>query len=139
MVLDGNDISFHAWPDGSAEHGAVGGAQPSWLRATLKQATEDREMVILFCHFPVFPEDVHNLWNAKEVMGIIDEFPCVKACINGHNHKGKYGMRNGVHYLTLKGMVDTEETFHAVIRVDAEAIKVTGYGRESDRVLSISP
>jgi predicted phosphodiesterase len=157
VVLDGNDISFHAWPEGSAEHraagkyykdngiqsprwnGAVGGAQLSWLRATLKQATEDRERVILFCHFPVFPEDVHNLWNAEEVIGVIEEFPCVKAYINGHNHKGNYAERNGVHYLTLKGMVDTEETSYAVIRVDAEAIKVTGYGRESDRVLRISP
>ena len=38
------------------------------------------------------------------------------AYIYGHNHAGNYGRRDTIHYLTLKGMVDTEQTSYAVMR-----------------------
>jgi hypothetical protein len=61
----------------------------------------------------------------------------VKAYINGHNHKGKYGQKNGIHYLTLKGMVETESNAYSIIGIFQDRIKVIGYGRETDRVLPI--
>ncbi len=61
----------------------------------------------------------------------------MKAYINGHNHKGNYKIKSGIHYLTLKGMVDTEKTSYAVIKVDEVSIDVTGYGREENRKLII--
>jgi hypothetical protein len=91
----------------------------------------------LYCHFPVYPADPHNLWNAEEVISILEKFSCVKAYINGHNHKGKYGQKNGIHYLTLKGMVETESNAYSIIRIFQDSIKVIGYGREADRVLQI--
>ena len=156
LVLDGNDISFHAHPEGSPEwqaaeryytdnlidsprwNGAIGAEQLRWLEAQLQQAQQQDEQVICYCHFPVYPADKHNLWNADEVIAVIERFPCVKGWINGHNHAGNYAMKNGVHYLTLKGMVDTEETAWAVITVDDDTIAVTGHGREEDRVLPIA-
>lgn len=155
IVLDGNDISFNAHPEGSQEYadatqyymehnikspkwnGAVGARQLAWLRATLKEATQQNENVIIYCHFPVFPKNIHNLWNAEELMALLAGFSCVKAYINGHNHKGGYGMRDGIHYVTLRGMLDTEQTSYAVIRVDGESIDVTGYGREENRTMVI--
>jgi hypothetical protein len=99
---------------------------------------KERRRLVLYCHFPVYPADPHNLWNAEEVVSLLEEFSCVKAYINGHNHKGKYGQKNGIHYLTLKGMVETESErlldHWCLIRV---SIKVTGYGREAERVLQI--
>ena len=153
VVLDGNDISFHAYPPNSPQYheaeryyeenkisspkwnGAVGEKQLSWLRHVLRKAEEKREKVILFCHFPVYPADPHNLWNAKEVIALLEEFSCVKAYLNGHNHKGGYGKKNGIHFLTLKGMVETENNAYSIIGVYRDELKVSGYGIESDRSL----
>ena len=96
---------------------------------------KQKEKVAVFCHFPVYPADPHNLWNAGEIISMFEEFSCVKAYINGHNHKGKYGQKNGIHYLTLKGMVETETNAYSIIRVHQDELKVTGYGREPDRSL----
>lgn len=156
VVLDGNDISFHAHPRNSPEHreaidyynrnkidspdwnGAIGPKQVTWLEKVLEQAARDGEKVVLYCHFPVYPENIHNLWNAKEIISVIEQFPCVKAYFNGHNHAGNYGLKNGVHYLTLKGMVDTEDTSYATINVHRDRLELVGYGREKNRVLEIA-
>jgi len=155
IVLDGNDISYHAYPENSKEYtkaieyyknnkitsaswnGAIGPLQCSWLKSILEKATRNNENVIIFCHFPVYPENVHNLWNAKEIVAILESYSCVKAYINGHNHHGNYAIKKGIHYLTLKGMVDTEQTSYAVMKVDGTKINVTGYGREEDRIMII--
>jgi calcineurin-like phosphoesterase family protein len=153
IVLDGNDVSFHAYPKDSSEYreaevyyrenkirsprwnGAVGEKQLTWMKEVLKGAEKKGEKVVLYCHFPVYPADPHNLWNAKEVISILEKFSCVKAYINGHNHKGKYGQKNGIHYLTLKGMVETESNAYSIIDIFQDRIKVIGYGRETDRSL----
>jgi len=153
VVLDGNDISFHAYPKGSGQYreaeqyyetnqltspkwnGAVGSEQIAWLEGVLEQATTANENVILFSHFPVYPDNVHNLWNTQEIIELIEHFPCVKAYMNGHNHAGNYGSLDGVHYLTFKGMVDTEETSYATVEVGADSLEVSGFGRETDRTL----
>ncbi len=155
IVLDGNDVSFHAYPKNSLKYseaevyykenkvrspkwnGAVGKQQLAWMRKILEAAQEKGEKVVLYCHFPVYPADPHNLWNAKQIISILEEFPCVKAYINGHNHKGKYGQKDGIHYLTLKGMVETEINAYSIISVYHDRLIISGHGRETDRTLLI--
>ncbi|MDD7985397.1 metallophosphoesterase [Lentisphaera marina] len=155
IILDGNDLSFHAYPKESAQYkeaevyyktnkikspkwnGAIGPVQISWIESLLKEAQSHDEKVILFCHFPVYPQDPHNLWNSAEIITLLEKYSCVKAYINGHNHKGNYALKNGVHYLTLKGMVDTEENSYATLLLNNQSISVQGYGREKNRSLSI--
>ena len=48
-----------------------------------------------------------------------------------------YGQRDGIHYLTLKGMVDTEQTSYSVIEVYADRLVVKGFGRETERDLPL--
>ena len=154
IVLDGNDVSFHAYPKNSPRYkdaeryyrenkirsprwnGAVGSDQVAWLRKILQKAEKQKEQVAVFCHFPLYPADPHNLWNAEEVISILEEFSCVKAYINGHNHKGKYGQKNGIHYLTLKGMVETEDNAYSIISVAENCLDLKGYGREKDLTLN---
>ena len=153
VALDGNDISFHAYPVDSDEYraasayylnhkitspkwnGAIGAAQVKWLEGVLKDAAAKGESVVLMAHFPVYPANVHNLWNAREIVSITEANPCVKAYINGHNHSGNYGEKNGVHYVTFKGMVDTAETSFATVEVTEEELRITGFGREENRTL----
>ena len=155
VILDGNDISFHAYPENSdpykevAEYyeqkdvespewnGAIGEKQMGWLHQVLGKSTANKERVIIFCHFPVYPENVHNLWNAGEMIQLIENYPCVKAYMSGHNHEGNYGMKKGIHYLTMKGMVDTEKNSYAVVKVFKDRLEIQGYGREEDRVMEI--
>lgn len=113
----------------------MGQQQLKWLREQLDEAGSKNEKVILFSHFPVYPEDKHNLWNDMELISTIEKYSCVKAYINGHNHHGNYGMKEGIHYLTFKGMVDTEQTSYAVIHLKSNSLEVEGYGREESRQL----
>ena len=155
VVLDGNDISFHASTEDSKDYqfaenyyktnkisspkwnGAIGEAQKNWLISVLENASKNHERVILYCHFPIFPENIHNLWNADELVEIIENYDCVKAYINGHNHEGNFGFKKGVHYITMKGMVETKETAYGVITLTDEYIKIKGYGREGNKTLQI--
>lgn len=155
VVLNGNDISYHAYPVGSEkqqmadtyykEHkiaspkwnGAIGKTQLKWLDSVLKNAGMNDEKVILYCHFPVYPQNKHNLWNAKEVVHLIEKYACVKAYVNGHNHEGNYGFKEGVHYLTMKGMVDTNLNSYSVFTITRDSINVKGFGRELNRKLLI--
>jgi calcineurin-like phosphoesterase family protein len=154
IVLDGNDISFHAYPEGSdgfqqareyheeraadspTWNGAVGEAQMKWLEGVLQDAQEKQQTTIVFCHFPAHPEDKHNLWNDEEMVALLSRHPTVKAYINGHNHAGHYGIHEGVHYLTLKGMVDTKQSAYALARVYANRIEIEGFEREPSRTLA---
>lgn len=159
IILNGNDISAIAHPEGSVNHtkalsmaealkkrnapnaydwnGGVGEEQIGWLKETLTQARRSDQKVILFCHFPVFPPNAHNLYNDDQILEIIDSFPNVAAYINGHNHAGNYSFRDGVHYLTLKGMVDTKDNSFAIIELYKDLIRVKGFGREINRELVI--
>ncbi len=68
---------------------------------------------MLFNHFPLYPENPHNLWNAPAVMALLERHPSAKIWLDGHNHDGNYGARAGIHYVNLKAMLDTEETSYA--------------------------
>ncbi|MCB0689426.1 MAG: metallophosphoesterase, partial [Saprospiraceae bacterium] len=153
IVLDGNDISFHAYAENSKGYrravryykrhaltspkwnGAMGEEQMQWLDQQLADADTADLQVILYCHFPVSPENVHNLWNANEVLQLIKPHKSLKAFINGHNHAGNYACVDGIHFLTLKGMVDTTETAYAILDIEKDMIVVRGFGREENRVL----
>jgi predicted phosphodiesterase len=155
IVVDGNDVSLYAWPEGSEEwaaakaiydskypgrptyNGALGTAQMNWIEKELQKAEKAGEKVILLCHFPVLPVDSHVLWNSEEVVEMISRYACVKAWMNGHNHAGDYAEYKGIHFVTFKGMVDTEETAYATVQFQGNEIIIKGRGREPDRRLTV--
>jgi len=150
IVLDGNDLSLHAYPREDPRYrlseeyyrthaktkpnwnGAVGSEQMQWLETELIECQTQEKKVMVFCHFPVFPENVHNLWNADKVLEIIKRFQCVKAYVNGHNHAGHYDKSEGIHFLTMKGMVDTTETSYGILNISHDVLELKGSGRQKD-------
>ena len=148
LVLDGNDLSEYGWPAGSAElaasqaihralypqapdwDGGIGAAQMRWMDETLAAADRAGKQAILYCHFPVYPQNPHNLWNAAEVIALLERHRSVKAWINGHNHDGHYGEKSGIHYVNLKGMLDTGETAFAVVEIHGRRMRIQGFGRQ---------
>jgi predicted phosphodiesterase len=158
LVLDGNDLSLIARREGDPEYsrtrqmyeaavkqglpqaktwnGALGGAQLNWLDAQLTAADTADEPVILFCHFPVFPPNAHNLWNDADVLHVLERHACVVAWMNGHNHAGSYDVRNGIHYVTFPGLVETADTTaYALVHVRPGQLEIQGFGRTPSRVL----
>lgn len=161
IVLNGNEVSTFAHPQGSAEakaaaemlqnlekrgavnarpwNGGISAKQLAWLESKLQAAQQARQRVIVVNHFPVYPEDSHNLWNDQAVVDLLMRYPKVVAYFNGHNHAGNYGQKEHVHFLNFTGMVETakENTF-AHVDVFPDRLLVEGYGRESNRTLSFT-
>lgn len=161
IVLDGNDVGLLACAPGTPGYeqaqkmlktmqqagaanakswnGAVSAQQLDWLRGELKQTAGRGQKALVFCHFPVYPPNVHNLWNDIDLIAALDPAGCVAAYMNGHNHAGEYGCRKGIHYLTVHGMVDTADTTaYGVVTLHPDRLEVKGYGREPDRVLKLA-
>jgi manganese-dependent ADP-ribose/CDP-alcohol diphosphatase len=158
VVLDTNDVSLYANPAGSEKHalagrmleelrqrgavnaqtwnGAVGDEQLTWLRHVLAGAAHRGEKVIVLSHMPVYPVNVHNVWNDAAVAAVLEAPGNVVAYFNGHNHYGNYGHRNGVHYVNFHGMVELDTNAYSLVRVLPDRLEIEGYGREPDRVLA---
>jgi len=119
-------------------NGGIGLKQTAWLEQKLEEADKARKNLLVFCHFPVLPEAAHNLWNDAEVVTILEKHRSVKAYFCGHNHAGDYALRNGIHYLTFQGMVETpDQNAFAIVTLEKNAIRVQGFGREPSRTLEI--
>ncbi|NTJ41635.1 phosphatase [Agrobacterium larrymoorei] len=160
VVLDGNDVSLFAPPledprralaqqrlDALKQTGALNAQdwngsfsdeQLGWLRATLAAADAANESVIVLCHYPLYPENAHNMWDAPEVLKLLAAHESVKAWFCGHNHDGNYGMIGNTHLVNFKGMVDTpHQNSFAIADVYADRIDIRGFGREFSRSLAL--
>ena len=158
VVLDTNDVSTYAHPAGAPEraaaerelarlqaakvrqakpwNGGVGVEQLAWFDRELTAARKNGQRVIVFAHHPVWPDNDHNVWNAPEVLAVLDRHPHVVAWFNGHNHAGAFGERAGVPFVTLKGMVETTATTaYAITRFLPDRLILEGQGREPSREL----
>ncbi len=132
VVLDGNDAGY----------GIISKEQLAWFKGVLDRAKAGGERVICFCHFPLLkeasPRD-HRMAKPEPVLETMDQAGCVAAWIAGHDHLGGYASRNGVHHLTLQGMVETKDTpAFAVIRIFPDHLSVSGFGRVPSRELPLA-
>ncbi|GAB3268437.1 metallophosphoesterase [Larkinella harenae] len=158
IVLDGNDRSVYGQEKTSEEYelavrqlealkakkapnaqtwnGGLGEKQLGWLRKELARAAKKKENVLVFCHFPLVPEnDPHLLWNAQNVRSLLEEYPNVVAYLNGHVHVSSHLTQKGIQYVTLRGMVELEENGFGIVNVYRDSVKINGFGSEKDRLL----
>jgi manganese-dependent ADP-ribose/CDP-alcohol diphosphatase len=118
-------------------NGGTSSLQLNWINGQLDESSDNSEKVILFCHFPIVPENIHNLLNYRDVYGIISKYGNIIAWFSGHNHEGNYSSYNKIHFVTFKGMVETKKSnSFAIIEVYENKITIKGYGREDSRVLN---
>ncbi len=159
IILDGNDLSFYGTTTKEKEqqtdslfnllknidlpfvkkwNGALSNQQLKWIKEELDMAVKENQKVGFYCHFPIYPIDQHNIWNREQFLSLIKNYENVKLFFNGHNHAGAYKLVDNVHYLTFKGMVDTENTSaFAKVKFDKDTITIEGYHREPFRKLVI--
>mgnify|MGYP005624331099 CR=1 FL=1 len=159
IVLDGNDLSFYGTITKEKEqqtdslfnslkennlpylkkwNGGLSNTQLNWVKNELDKAVKENQKVGFYCHFPIYPIDQHNIWNRDQFVKLIKPYKNVKLFFNGHNHAGAYQLVDNVHYLTFKGMVDTENTSaFAKVKFDKDTISIKGFQREPSRKLII--
>ncbi len=161
VLLDGNGYGAEMWPEGHPHrqraeqmifelersgapnarpwNGAIDDEQTAWLDRTLADADEAKEPVLLCCHFPLLPAGGLTLLNDRAVLRIIRRHSCVKAWLNGHDHRGGYAVADGIHYVTFQGMVETPDTTAwAIVDVYPHRLHIRGFGRETDRLLRLN-
>lgn len=157
LFLDGNDITWHSddpqilqqarqmtqalkddgRPNYHEFNGGIGQQQLEWIRNQLEFASQNNLKKIIFCHYPLLPESRYTLWNSYELIDLLEQCGA-DLWMNGHHHDGNYEKRNGIHYITFKGMVDTEhENSFAEITLSNNEIKINGYGREVTRRINL--
>jgi len=122
-----DDGAEHAWP----WNGGIGDDQLAWLTKELAAAERYSELAIVFAHHPVFPPGPSTALNATSILEVLDGFP-VHAFLNGHNHFGSVGVRRGVPYITVPGLLDTSQDAHGIVEINGTTVSVAGYGRVQD-------
>ncbi|POO56363.1 metallophosphoesterase [Agrobacterium rosae] len=161
VVLDGSDVSLFAPPHGDPRrelaaqrlnalkdagainaqdwNGSFSDAQVKWLADTLDAADAAGESAIIFCHYPLYPDNAHNMWDAPQTLALLGTHHSAKAWFCGHNHVGNYGLLGQTHFVNVKGMVDTlDENTFAIADVFEDRIEIRGFGREESRLLLLS-
>ena len=117
-------------------NGAVGERQLKWFDDTCRRAARAGRKVIVFSHHPVYPASVHCGWNSDALLKVVERNRNVVAWINGHDHAGAFGAHDEVPFVTLRGMVETEDTnAFAVAHLHSDRLELVGHGREPSREL----
>jgi predicted phosphodiesterase len=118
-------------------NGGIGSDQMLWLKSQLEISVVANEKAFIVCHFPLVPENIHNLLNYKEVLSLLENYHNIIAWFNGHNHAGNYGNFNNIHFVTFRGMVENDSG-NSFARVDVykNKIWITGTGREKNQILA---
>lgn len=105
-------------------------AQVDWLRRELSTSTLP---VIVFVHQRLDGDGDAFIKNSGDVRGVLESSGKVLAAFHGHDHPGGRSELNGIHYYTLKAVVEgsgPENNAYAVVEVRADlSLTVTGYRR----------
>jgi predicted phosphodiesterase len=131
IVLDANfrsdgrdyDAGNYDWTDANIPQ-----AELDWLDRDLSSTSKPS---IVFVHQQLDGTGDHYIKNAAEVREILQKQQRVLAVFQGHNHAGDYKLIEGIHYYTLKAMVEgngEENNSYAIVEIhDDLGMTVTGY------------
>jgi hypothetical protein len=139
VVLDGDfrsdgtayDHGNYEWADAS-----VPAAELAWLDRQLSGA---RVPVVVLVHQQLDGEGAYYVKNAAAVRETLERHRKVLAVFQGHRHEGGYSSINGIHYYTLKGVIEgsgQDNSAYAIVEADADFnLTVTGYRKADSRKL----
>lgn len=105
-----------------------------WLQSVVNNAKANGEKLIVFCHWPVvnlWGQEMEGslLWNAQDIIPLLDP-EVVFMYMSGHIHENGHMTHNGVHHVTLSGVVAAPlgENAHAIVHIHDDEVEVEGYG-----------
>ncbi len=110
--------------------------QVAWIESELVATQDAGDVAIVLGHHPVLPDNALSLWQPALFDSLFQKHRCAKAYICGHNHSGSYAESNGFHYLTLDGMLNTEnENAFAIADLHPDRLEIKGSGRQPSHSL----
>lgn len=138
VILDANfkrdgeayEAGNFKWVDTS-----IPASQQEWLAQDLERANGAK--TIVFVHQNLHDESSdYGVKNADAVRRILEKSGNVLAVMQGHDHKGAYKKIKGIHYFTLKALVDgatLKTNAYAVVSIEKNnRVSIRGWGREKD-------
>jgi hypothetical protein len=107
-----------------------------WLRRDLAVS---KSPAVVFIHQLLDGEGPVYVRNAAEVRQVLQESGKVLAVFQGHHHEGAYGRIEGIHYYTLKGVIEgqgPENNSYAIVELQqGRDLIVTGYRTAASKEL----
>lgn len=141
IVLDANyneDGSHYDCGNFDWTYAMVPKEEIAWLKKELNEGNED---IIVFIH-QLLSKSAPScvcVQNASEIRSLFESNSRVKVVFQGHHHEGHYEEINGIHYITIPGMIEgesPENNTYAVVELDKNGrILVDGYRKCPDRIL----
>jgi predicted phosphodiesterase len=103
-------------------------AELNWLKQDLAAA---HGTTIVFIHQLLDGSGSVYVNNAADIRRILEQSGKVTAVFQGHHHEGSYSYIEGIHYYTLKAMVEgpgEENNSYAIVEIRPDtSITITGY------------
>jgi alkaline phosphatase len=107
-------------------------AELEWLRKDLHAATGP---ALVFVHQCLDVEPPYGIKNAAEVRQLLEASGRVRAVFQGHHHAGGYRQISGIHYCTLRAMVEGPvqdgSAFAVVDALPDGELCVNGFGKQT--------
>lgn len=140
VVLDANYKSNEAdydhgnfdWTDAN-----VPPAELQWMKRNLAAT---HKPVIVMIHQLLDGAGSVYVKNATDVRQVLEQSGKVLAVFQGHHHDGSYSLIEGIHYYTLKALVEgsgPENNSYAIVEIQPDMnITVTGYRKAVDKYLA---
>ena len=105
-----------------------------WLSSDLRATNR---LTVVFVHQRLDEDtNVHTVQNAAEVRRLLEKSGKVRAVFSGHDHKGGYMRIGGIHYVTMRAMVEgpgMQNNAYALVRITPTRIHVRGFGKQPER------
>lgn len=142
IVLDGNyNLNQTDYDSGNYDwkEAIIPKHEMKWLENELNDGDEP---IIVFIHQLL--DNNSNLYkglyikNASEVNSLLAKSKRVLAVFQGHHHNGNYSYQNGIHYFTMKGMIEAKLPNNAFAVVDimpSGDIIINGFGICQDKIM----
>ncbi len=124
--------NFH-WTDAN-----IPDTQIDWLRQNLEASGKP---TIVFLHQRLDGAGDVYVNNAEAVRSVLEASGDTLAVFQGHHHGGAYSRIEGIHYYTLRAMVEgsgPENSAYAIVEVQPNRIVVEGYRRAVDRAMDVA-
>ena len=139
VVLDANyhkDGANHSADNFNWTSPNIPKAELNWLQCDLKHVSKP---AIIFLHQLLDGQGDYYVDNSQEVRSILENAGSVLAVFNGHFHEGQYNLINGIHYYTMKAMIEgsgEENNSYAIAELHKnKGITVTGYRKAQSKEL----
>ena len=141
IVLDANyrsdgvdyDHGNFDWTDAN-----VPGHELDWLRKDLAVAPGP---AVILIHQLLDGTDSVSVRNAQQVRAILEESGKVQVVFQGHHHEGRYNRIEGIHYYTLRAVVEgqgADSNSYAIVEVaDSLPVRIFGYRRAVSATLFV--